>query len=68
MDNETKEKVIILLNEARNKISKANIIYQKYEQDNIYLKTLIDLLNEELSDLTINKKQITFEDVMRKKK
>ena len=52
MNNEIKEDVIILLNEARNKISKTIMIYSKYNKDDVYLKAIRDLLNKELEDLT----------------
>ena len=52
MSNEIKEEVIILLNEARNKISKVSILYSKTNQEDVYIKTIIDLLNSELRDLT----------------
>lgn len=52
MSNEIKEEVIILLNEARNKISKASILYSKTNQEDVYIKTILDLLNSELHDLT----------------
>ena len=52
MSNEIKEEVIILLNEARNKISKASILYSKTNQEDVYIKTILDLLNSELYDLT----------------
>lgn len=56
MSNELKEEIIILLQEARNKIAKANIIYDKFEIDDVYLKTIKDLLSDELISLT-NKKE-----------
>ena len=52
MANETKEDIIILLNEARNKINKAIMIYSKFNKDDVYLKAIRDLLNQELDDLT----------------
>ena len=52
MSNEIKEEVIILLNEARNKISKASILYDKFNQEDVYIQTIIKLLNDELKDLT----------------
>ena len=55
MSNEIKEDVIILLNEARNKLSKAIMIYNKYDQDDVYLKAIKDLLNQELKELTQKK-------------
>ena len=55
MNNEIKEEIIILLNEARNKISKSIMIYSKYDKENVYLKTIKDLLNQELEDLAKEK-------------
>ena len=55
MSNEIKEEIIILLNEARNKVGKANILYEKFNEDNIYLKALLDLINNEIHDLTKGK-------------
>lgn len=52
MNNEIKEDMIILLNEARNKISKAIMMYSKFEKDDVYLKAIKDLLNQELKELT----------------
>ena len=52
MSNEIKEEVIILLNEARNKINKSIILYEKFSEDAVYLKTIKDLLTQELKDLT----------------
>ena len=52
MNNEIKEDMIILLNEARNKISKAIIMYSKYDKDDVYLQAIKDLLNNEIKDLT----------------
>ena len=48
----TKEDVIILLNEAQNKINKTIMIYSKYDKDDVYLKTIRDLLRQEIADLT----------------
>lgn len=56
MGNEIKEDVIILLNEARNKINKTIMIYSKFNKDDVYLKTIRDLLNQELEDLTRKEK------------
>lgn len=58
MSNEIKEEIIILLNEARNKVGKANILYEKFNEDNVYLKTMLDLLNNELKDLTKGKEHV----------
>ena len=52
MSNEIKEDIIILLNEARNKINKSIILYKKFNQDDVYLKTIKDLITQELKDLT----------------
>lgn len=51
MSNEIKEDIIIYLTEARNKINKSIILYEKFNQDPIYLKTIKDLLNQELQEL-----------------
>lgn len=56
MNNEVKEEVIILLTEARNKITKSNILYQRYKQDNVYLETIAKLIDDELADLTKKEK------------
>lgn len=56
MGNEIKEDIIILLNEARNKINKTIMIYSKFNKDDVYLKTIRDLLNQELEDLTRKEK------------
>lgn len=56
MSNELKEEVIILLNEARNKINKSIMLYDKYDKDDIYLKTIKDLISEELQELTKKEK------------
>lgn len=55
MSNEIKEEIIILLNEARNKINKSIMLYNKYDQDDVYLKTIKDILNQELKELTEKK-------------
>lgn len=55
MSNEIKEEIIILLNEARNKINKSIMLYNKYDQDAVYLKTIKDILNQELKELTEKK-------------
>ena len=55
MSNEIKEEIIILLNEARNKINKSIMIYSKYAKEDVYLKTIRDLLNQELEELTRKK-------------
>ena len=52
MGTGTKEDVIILLNEAQNKINKTIMIYSKYDKDDVYLKTIRDLLKQEIADLT----------------
>lgn len=57
MENEIKEDIIILLNEARNKINKTIILYEKFNQDSVYLRTIRDLLNQELKDLTSKDKK-----------
>ena len=55
MSNEIKEEIIILLNEARNKINKSIMLYNKYDQDDVYLIAIIDLLRQELKELTEKK-------------
>lgn len=57
MENEIKEDIIILLNEARNKVNKTIILYEKFNQDSVYLRTIRDLLNQELKDLTSKDKK-----------
>ena len=57
MSNEIKEDIIILLNEARNKINKSIILYNKFNKDDVYLKAIKDLLNEELKELTDKRKK-----------
>ena len=56
MSNELKEEVIILLNEARNKISKAMMLYDKYAMDDVYLRTIKEILSQELHELTKKEK------------
>lgn len=56
MTNEIKEDIIIILNEARNKINKAIMIYNKFDKDDIYLKTIKELLHNEIQDLIKEKK------------
>ena len=51
MEDGIKEEIIILLNEARNKITKAIMIYNKFEKDDVYLRTIKDLLGNEIVDL-----------------
>lgn len=55
MSNEIKEEIIILLNEARNKINKSIMLYNKYDQDDVYLLAIKDLLSQELKELTEKK-------------
>lgn len=52
------EEIILLLNEARNKITKANIIYGKEDLDNIYIENMLDLIADEISDLIKMSKEI----------
>ena len=52
MSNEIKEEIIIILNEARNRINKSIMLYNKFGKDDVMLKAIKDLLNAELEDLT----------------
>lgn len=51
MSNEIREDVIILLNEARNKINKLIMLYNKFDKDDVYLKTIKELMTNELKDI-----------------
>ncbi|MBO7696537.1 MAG: hypothetical protein J6T10_28250 [Methanobrevibacter sp.] len=51
MSNEIREDVIILLNESRNKINKLIMIYNKFDKDDVYLKTIKELITNELKDI-----------------
>lgn len=55
MSNEIKEEIIITLNEARNKINKSIMLYNKFDRDDVYLQAIRDLLNRELKELTEKK-------------
>lgn len=55
MSNELKEEIIIILNEARNKVNKSIMLFNKYDKDDVYLQAIKDLLNQELKELTEKK-------------